>query len=100
LVADLEAVGWRLQEPHDLVDGTDLGAADGLPGLAESADRDALLVDIETDVKHGCLRKSMELGTAATGYHVIGLTEASFIVSTPTRARRLADTSDDPTEAG
>jgi hypothetical protein len=41
----------------------------------------------------------MELGTAATGFHVIRLTEASFIVSTPTRARKLADASVDPTEA-
>jgi hypothetical protein len=28
----------------------------------------------------------MELGTAATGFQVTRLTEASFIVSTPTRA--------------
>jgi len=28
----------------------------------------------------------MELGIAATGFHGIRLTEASFIVSTPTRA--------------
>jgi hypothetical protein len=38
---------------------------------------------IETDVKHGCLLKSMYLGTAATGFHFTRLTEASFIVSTP-----------------
>jgi hypothetical protein len=40
------------------------------------------VVDIETEVEHGCLLKSMELGTAATGFRVIRLTEASFIVST------------------
>jgi hypothetical protein len=89
LLADLEAVGQRLEHPHHLVDGVDLGAADDLPGLAEHADCDALVVDIETDVEFGCLLKSMELGTAATGFQVTRLTEASFIVSTPKRARRL-----------
>src|SRR5215469_13456953 len=67
LVADLEAVGQRLEDPHHLVDGADLGAADDLPGLAEDADRDTLVVDIEPDVEHGCLLKSKDLGTAATG---------------------------------
>jgi hypothetical protein len=60
--------------------------------------RDALVVDIETDIKHGCLLKSMYLGTAATGFHITGLTEASFVVSTPTPIGpklRLVD----PTEA-
>jgi hypothetical protein len=56
-------------------------------------------VDIETDVEHGCLLKSLDFGTAATGLQVTRLTEASFIVSTPTRAGRLADASVDPTEA-
>jgi hypothetical protein len=83
LVADLEAVGQRLKEPHHLVDGADRGAADDRPGLAEDADRDALVVDIETDVKQGCLLKSMDLGTVVTGFQVIRLTAASFIVSTP-----------------
>jgi hypothetical protein len=46
-------------------------------------------VDIETDVEHGCLLKSMALGTAATGFQVTRLTEASFIVSTPRRAGKL-----------
>jgi hypothetical protein len=41
-------------------------------------------VDIETDVEHLCLLKSMYLRTAATEFHVIRLTEASFKVSTPT----------------
>jgi hypothetical protein len=49
LVADLEAVGQRLEDPHHLVDGADLGAANDLPGLAEDADSDALVVDIEPD---------------------------------------------------
>jgi hypothetical protein len=39
-------------------------------------------VDLETDVEQGCLLKSMELGTAATGLHGTRLTEASFIVAT------------------
>ena len=34
-------------------------------------------------LEHGCFLKSMYLGTAATGFHVTRLTEASFIVSTP-----------------
>jgi hypothetical protein len=58
-----------------------------------------LVVDIETDVEHGCLLKSMYLGTAATGFEVTRLTEASFMVSTPTRAGRLADASVDQTDS-
>jgi hypothetical protein len=38
---------------------------------------------IEINVEHGCLLKSRELGTAAAGFQVTRLTEASFIVSTP-----------------
>jgi hypothetical protein len=49
------------------------------PGLAEDADPNALVVDIETDVEQGCLLKSMGLGTAATGFQVSQLTGASFI---------------------
>jgi hypothetical protein len=82
-VADLEAVEQGIEGPHHLVDGADLGTADDLPSLAEDADRDALVVDIETDVEHGCLLKSMDLETAATAFQVTRLTEASFIVSTP-----------------
>ena len=33
----------------------------------EDADRDALVVDIEPNVEHGCLLKSMYLETVATG---------------------------------
>jgi hypothetical protein len=40
----------------------------------------------------------MYLGTAATAFQVTRLTEASFIVSTPTRARRLVDTTVDQTD--
>ena len=99
LVADLEAVGQGLEDPHHLVDGADLGAADDLPGLAEDADRDALVVDIETDVEHGRLLKSLYLGNAATGFQVTRLTGASFIVSTPKhRARDLAASSIRPSE--
>jgi hypothetical protein len=83
LVADLEAVGLRLKDPHHLADGADLGAADDRPCLAEDAERDALVVDIETVVEHACLLRSMDLGTAATGLQVIRLTGASFRVSTP-----------------
>src|SRR5215831_10315864 len=78
LVADLEAVGQGLEDPHHLVDGANLGAADDLPGLAEDTDRDALVVDIETDVEHGCLLKSIDIGTAATVFQVTRLTEASL----------------------
>src|SRR5262249_11523467 len=81
LVADFEAVGQRLEDPHHLVDGADLGAADDLPGLAEDADRDALVVDIEPDVEHGCLLKSMDLGNAATEFQVSRLTGAPFIAN-------------------
>jgi hypothetical protein len=41
----------------------------------------------------------MYLENAATVFQVTRLTGASFIVSTPTRVRRLADASVDPTEA-
>src|SRR5215831_2562947 len=89
LVADLEAVGQGLEDPHHLVDGANLGAADDLPGLAEDTDRDALVVDIETDVEHGCLLKSIDIGTAATVFQVTRLTEAS-LHSLNTDARREA----------
>jgi hypothetical protein len=83
LVADLKAVGQRLEDAHHLVNGADLGAANDLPGFAEDANRDPLVVDIETDVEQMCLLKSMYLGIAATEFHVTRLTEASFMVSTP-----------------
>jgi hypothetical protein len=35
---------------HHLVDGAVLSATGNLPGLTEDADRDTLVVDIETDV--------------------------------------------------
>jgi hypothetical protein len=54
-----------------------------LPGLAEDADREALVVDIEPDGEQSCLLKSMDLGNAATMFQVTRLTGASFIVSTP-----------------
>jgi hypothetical protein len=43
-------------------------------------------VDIEADVEHGCLLKSLNLGNAATEFQVTRLTGASFIVSTPKQA--------------
>jgi hypothetical protein len=90
--ADLEAVGQGLEDPHHLVDGADLGGASDLPGLAEDADRDALVVDIEPDREQGCLLKSLYLGDTATDFQVTRVTEASFIISTPTcyRGLRLA----------
>jgi hypothetical protein len=86
LGADRAAVGQSLEEAPHLVDGADLGAADDRPGLAEDADRDARIVEIETDVEQGCLLKSMDLGNAATEFQVTRLTGAFFIASTPTRA--------------
>jgi hypothetical protein len=44
-------------------------------------------VDIETDVEHGCLLKSLSLGNAATEFQVTRPTGASFIVSTPKQSR-------------
>jgi hypothetical protein len=41
-------------------------------------------VDIDTDVEHVCLLKSIYLGNAAAEFQVSRLTGASFIVSTPT----------------
>jgi hypothetical protein len=73
-----------LEEANHLVEGADLGAADDLPGLAEHADGDALAVDVEPDVEHGRLLKSLYRGNAATEFQVARLTEASFIASTPT----------------
>jgi hypothetical protein len=46
LVADLEAFGQGLEDPHHLVDGTDLGAANDLSVPAEDAARNALVVDM------------------------------------------------------
>jgi hypothetical protein len=43
---------------------------DQVPSLAEGADGDPLVVDIETDVEQGCLLKSMDLGPAAAGFQV------------------------------
>jgi hypothetical protein len=60
--------------------------------------RNALVVGIEPNIKHGCLLKSMYLGNAATGFHVTRLTKAAFIVSTPKRARRRFDASVDHTD--
>jgi hypothetical protein len=48
-------------------------------------------------VENGCLLKSMDLGNAATGFQVTRRTGASFIVSTPKRARRPFDASVDHT---
>jgi hypothetical protein len=49
---------------------------------------EALVVDIEPDVEHGCLLKSLYLGNAATEFQVTQLTGAFFIVSTPMHVRR------------
>src|SRR5262249_33537906 len=52
LVADLEAVGPAGQDAQQILEAAHLGAMDHLALLVEGADRDALGVDIETDVKH------------------------------------------------
>jgi hypothetical protein len=52
-----------------------------------------------TDVEHGCLLKSMDLGTAATGSQVTRRTGATFLASTSKRARGPFDASVDPTDA-
>src|SRR5207237_943882 len=88
LVADLEAVGQGLEGPHHLVDGADLSATGDLPRLVEDAERDALVVEIEPNVEHGCLLKSMYLEDAATVFQDTRLTAASFIVSTPKSGTR------------
>jgi hypothetical protein len=67
--------------------------------LAEEADRNVLVVDIEPNVEHGCLLKSMYLGNAADEFQVTRLTGASFTVSTPTRATASLAASVDPTDA-
>src|SRR5262245_28828845 len=88
LVTDLEAVGETLEDLHHLVDGAHPGATDDLARLAEHAERDALAVDIETDVEHGCLLKPGYVRTAATVFHVTRPTGASFIVSHRRAPRR------------
>jgi hypothetical protein len=95
LGADREAIGQALEDPPHRVEGADLGAAGDRPGLAEHADREALVVEIEPDGEPGCLLKSLDLGNAATEFQVTRLTGASFIVSTPrsirpTRPSRLS----------
>src|SRR6516164_7422742 len=52
LVADLEAIGQVLEDPQHLLQSTDLAALDELPLLAEHAERDALRMNVKTDVKH------------------------------------------------
>jgi hypothetical protein len=89
LGADLEAVGQGLEDSHHRVDGADLGTARHLAGLAEDAERDALVVDVEPDVEPGSLLKSMYLRNAAPEFQVTRLTETSFIVSTPARVRSM-----------
>jgi hypothetical protein len=81
LVADLEAVGQGLEDPHHLVDGANLGTADDLSRLAEHTHGDPLAVDIEPHEKHKYLLKSEYVRTSTTDFHVTRLTEASFIVS-------------------
>jgi hypothetical protein len=80
LVAHLEPVGQGLQGGQHLLDGPHLGAVDDRPGLAEHADGDAGAVDVESDVKHGCLQVGIvRKGTAKS--HTTGPTEGSYIVS-------------------
>ena len=78
---NLARQSWRertgLAERHERV----CGRSHSIPRR-----RHALVVDIELNVEHGCIRKSMCLENAANGFQVTRLTEASFIVSTPKRA--------------
>jgi hypothetical protein len=67
LVSDPEAVRRGREDLHHHVDGADRGAAGDLPSLADHADRDAIVVDIEPDVGPGCLLNSMYLVNATTG---------------------------------
>jgi hypothetical protein len=69
-----------------------VGAADDL-GLAEHADRNALVVEIDPDVKHGWVMTSMYLANATSEFQVTRLTEASFIVSKPNVSMRTGLTS-------
>jgi hypothetical protein len=100
LRVDLQAVRQRLEDPHHLVDGTDLVAGNDLSCLPEDAARDMLVVDIETELEHACLLRSVYLGTAAAGFHVRRLTEASFKVSAPTQIGPRWLRSDRPTLVG
>src|SRR5262249_35919865 len=52
LVADLEAAGQGLEDPQHLFQAADLATLDELPLLAEHAKRDALRVNVQSDVKH------------------------------------------------
>jgi serine/threonine protein kinase/tetratricopeptide (TPR) repeat protein len=82
-------MGLGQEDPHLLVDGADLGAAGDVPGLAEGADNDALVVDIEPDLEHGCLLKSLNLGDAGSAFQATRLPGAFFIVSTPRSIRSI-----------
>jgi hypothetical protein len=63
LVTDLEAVRQGLEDPRYLIDGAELAAVGDLPALAEDADRDALVADIEPDPEHFCVLSRCTSGT-------------------------------------
>jgi hypothetical protein len=81
LVADLEAVGQAGEHAHQVRDGPHLGAVDDLALLVEGADRDALGVDVEADVKHEAPPEAEDRKNHHPRSQVIRPTEASFIVS-------------------
>jgi hypothetical protein len=80
LKADLEAVGQAGQDAHQVLEAPHLGAMDYLPLLIKGAERDAPGVDGEADVKHKAPPEAEERENHPW-FHVIRLTEASFIVS-------------------
>src|SRR5688572_2210472 len=80
LVANLESVRQTLQRAYQLLDRPNLRTKDDLSCLVEYADRDALAVDVESDVKHRCLRSQSD-GKLEPKFHVTDLTETSYIDS-------------------
>src|SRR5438445_9313778 len=88
LVADLEAIWEIAEDSHRVLDASHLAAMDNLPCLVEGASRNVGSVNVETDVKHKAPLKVEERHNLHRYFHVIRLTEASFIVSL---RRALAD---------
>ena len=56
LVADLEAIGQALEVVQHLLDAAHFERADDLSPLVEHANGDPGDVDVESDVKPGCLQ--------------------------------------------
>jgi hypothetical protein len=60
LVADLESVGQAFQDLRHLISRLHFCTAHHLSCLAEHAHRDALHMDIESDVQHDCDLQSQD----------------------------------------